>query len=51
MKKEYKTPTIKVITIQISHMLCESILNINKDEGISTEINEYSDYDGYGKDW
>ena len=51
MKKEYKSPAMKVRKIQCSHMLCTSTFGVNEDEGISTEKNQYSDCDGYGEDW
>ena len=50
MKKEYKTPTMKVRNIQCSHMLCGSTFGINNEE-VSTEVNEYSEYEGYDKAW
>ena len=51
MKKEYKTPTMKVRKIHCSHMLCESTFGVNEGEGISTGTNPYSDCDGYGEGW
>ena len=51
MKKEYKTPAMKVRKIQCSHMLCGSNdVGINS-ESVSEEGNEYSGYDGYGDAW
>ena len=51
MKKTYKTPTMKVEKFQCSHMLCTSTFGVNEGEGVSTEKNPYSGYDGYGEDW
>lgn len=49
MKKEYKTPTMKVRKIQCSHMLCGRTFGINNE--VSTEENEFSDHEGYDKAW
>lgn len=52
MKKEYKTPTMKVRKIQCSHMLCGSLNSFKlNSETVSEKTNEYSDKDGYGDAW
>lgn len=51
MKKEYKTPTMKVITISPVRMLCESGGEINQGNGYRSGNNDYIElYDesGYG---
>ena len=50
MKKEYKTPAMKVRKMVCSHMLCGSDVGINS-ESVSEEENDYSDYEGYGDAW
>ena len=51
MKKEYKTPAMKVRKMVCSHMLCGSNdVGINS-ESVSEEENDYSTYGGYGDAW
>ncbi len=50
MKIEYKTPTMKVVEVQQTHMLCRSLSGINDDE-VPTEDNNRSEYYGYGNAW
>ena len=39
MKKEYKTPTMKVVEVQQTHMLCGSMLGITR-EKVNDEATE-----------
>ena len=44
MKKNYKTPTMKVRKIQCSHMICESpeYMEVNESLGIEYENDAYA---------
>lgn len=51
-KKIYTTPCMKVVDVHSANMLCVSggSLGVIYDQ-ISDEVNEYSDYEGYGDSW
>ena len=50
MKKKYKTPTMKVVEVQQTHMLCGSLdgsVKCFRGESVSGSSEE----DGYGEAW
>ena len=51
MKKTYKTPTMKVVQVQQTHMLCTSDGELNFGNSYNSGNNDYIDGDlgsGYG---